>query len=58
MTIKSGAFGRTILTGKDAARFIVHMNEDKPNPKAQKNIAEGRKLRTAMKAWQAKLSDK
>nr|AAN73999.1 ORF14e [Vibrio phage Ch457] len=54
MAIKSSAFGRTELSGKDAARFIVHMNEDKPNPKAQKNIAEGRKLRAAMRAWQAK----
>lgn len=54
MAIKSSAFGRTELSGKDAARFLVHMNEDKPNPKAQKNIAEGRKLRAAMRAWQAK----
>ncbi|WP_194579405.1 hypothetical protein [Vibrio anguillarum] len=54
MAIKSSAFGRTVLTGQDAVRFFVHMDEDKPNPKAQKNIVEGRKLRAAMKEWQAK----
>lgn len=31
MAIKSSTFGRTELSGKDAVRFIQHMNEDKPS---------------------------
>lgn len=53
MAIKSSTFGRTELSGKDAARFIVHMNEDKPNPIAKKNLEEGKKLRAKMRAWQS-----
>ena len=28
MAIKSSTFGRAELSGKDAARFVQHMNED------------------------------
>jgi len=31
IAIKSSAFGRTELSGKDAARFRKHMEKDKPN---------------------------
>ena len=34
MAIKSSTFGRVELSGKDAARFVQHMNEDKANPLA------------------------
>ena len=34
MAIKSSAFGRVELSGKDAVRFVRHMNEDKANPLA------------------------
>ena len=41
MAIKSSAFGRTELSGKDAARFIQHMEEDKKRIEmAKKNIAK------------------
>jgi len=53
MAIKSSAFGCTSLTGEDAIRFIVHINEDKANPKAQRNLIEGRKLRASMRALQS-----
>jgi len=52
MAIKSSTFGRTELSGKDAARFIVHMHEDKVNPKAKRNLEEGRKLRASMRSWE------
>jgi len=44
MSIKSTTFGRVELSGKDAARFVVHMNEDKANPKARKSLQKGRKI--------------
>lgn len=42
MAIKSTTFGRTELSGKDAARFIRHMNEDKPNEKVKNALEKGR----------------
>ena len=42
MAIKSSTFGRVELSGKDAERFIKHMNEDKPNPLALAALARGR----------------
>lgn len=42
MAIQSNDFGPVLLTGTDAARFIIHMNEDKPSPKAQAAIKRGR----------------
>ncbi len=44
MAIKSSIFGRLELSGKDAARFIRHMNEDKPNEKVKLALERGRKL--------------
>jgi hypothetical protein len=44
MAIKSSTFGRTELSGKDAARFIQHMNEDKPNEWLMSNLQNGRKI--------------
>jgi len=54
MAIKSSTFGRIELSGKEAARFLVHMNEDKANPKAKENLEEGKALRAKMRAWQEK----
>jgi hypothetical protein len=34
----------TILSGKDAARFIQHMNEDKPSEWLMSNLQNGRKI--------------
>lgn len=42
MAIKSSTFGRVELSGKDAARFIKHLNEDKANPKVKKALTNGR----------------
>ena len=44
MAIKSSAFGRTELSGEDAARFIKHMEEDKPSEWLIANLQEGREL--------------
>lgn len=44
MAIKSTTFGRTELSGQDAARFIQHMNEDKPNEKLKFSREDGKKL--------------
>jgi hypothetical protein len=44
MAIKSSAFGRTELSGKDAARFIKHMEEDKPSEWLVANLQKGREL--------------
>ena len=38
MAIKSSAFGRTELSGKDAARFIKHMEEDKLSEQLVANL--------------------
>lgn len=45
MAIKSSTFGRVELSGKDAARFIRHMDEDKPNQFAIAALARARKIR-------------
>lgn len=44
MAIKSSPFGRVELSGEDAARFIRHMNEDKPNEKIKLALEKGRKI--------------
>lgn len=44
MAIKSDTFSRVELTDADAARFVQHMRDDKPNPKAQASYARGRDL--------------
>lgn len=44
MTVKSTPFSPVELTGEDATRFIRHINEDKPNPKAQQALDRGRQL--------------
>jgi len=44
MAIKSSIFGRIELSGKDAARFIQHMNEDKANPLVLAALARGRDI--------------
>jgi hypothetical protein len=44
MAIKSSTFGKTELSGKDAARFIQHMNEDKPSEWLLSNLENGRKI--------------
>lgn len=46
MAIKSSTSGRVELSGKDAARFVQHMNEDKPNPLA---LARGRAISEKIK---------
>ncbi|MGI2181058.1 hypothetical protein ACRN9F_02215 [Shewanella oncorhynchi] len=48
MAIKSSTFGRVELSGKDAARFIKHMQEDKPNPAVKSSLARGRDILAAM----------
>ena len=44
MAIKSSAFGRTELSGKDAARFIQHMEEDKPSEWHSASYSEQSKM--------------
>lgn len=44
MTIKTTTFGHVELSGKEAARFIRHMEEDKPNKAAQASLARGREV--------------
>jgi len=44
MAIKSSTFGRVELSGKDAARFVQHMNDDKINPLAIEALARGREI--------------
>ena len=44
MAIKSSTFGRVELSGKDAARFVQHMSEDKDNPLALAALARGRDI--------------
>jgi glycine cleavage system aminomethyltransferase T len=45
MAIKSSTFGRVELTGKDAARFVQHLVEDKASPLALAALARGRQIR-------------
>jgi hypothetical protein len=49
MAIKTSTFGRVELSGKDAARFIKHMHEDKPNDKARAAIARARLISDKIK---------
>ncbi len=44
MGIKTSTFGRIELSGKDAERFVQHMDEDKPNALALAAIARARKV--------------
>ncbi|WP_278938985.1 hypothetical protein [Pseudomonas helleri] len=44
MAIKSDTFSRVELSDADAARFVQHMREDKPNEKAKASYARGRAL--------------
>lgn len=44
VAIKTSTFGRVELSGQEAARFIRHMHEDKPNPMAQASLVRGREL--------------
>jgi len=44
MAIKSSTFGRVELSGADAARFIKHMKEDKPNRQAKSSLQRGRAI--------------
>ncbi len=48
MPIKSTTFGGVELSGKDAARFIKHMHEDKPNPIVKSSLTMGRKIIASM----------
>lgn len=48
MAIKTSTFGRVELSGKEAARFIRHMEEDKPNQAAQASLARGREVLRAV----------
>ncbi len=50
MAIKSSTFGRVELSGKDAARFVQHMSEDKANPLA---LARGRVISEKIKKGEA-----
>lgn len=42
MAITSSAFGRTELSGEDAARFLRHIQEDGPNPRAIEAYKRGK----------------
>lgn len=56
MAIKSSTFGGVKLSGKDAQRFIRHMNEDEVNPKAQEALQRGRKALALVRALSAATS--
>lgn len=49
MAIKTTTFGRIELSGNDAARFIQHMNEDKPNEYALAAIERAKKISKKVK---------
>ena len=53
MAIKSNTFGHVELSGKDAAWFIRHMSEDKPNPLALAALARGREISEKIKKGEA-----
>lgn len=53
MAIKSSTFGRVELSGIDAARFVQHMDEDKPNPLALAALARGREISDKVKKGEA-----
>jgi hypothetical protein len=53
MAIKSSTFGRVELSGKDAARFVRHMSEDKTSPLALAALARGREISERIKKGEA-----
>ncbi|WP_167398622.1 hypothetical protein [Pseudomonas hunanensis] len=44
MAIKSDTFSRVELSDRDAARFVKHIREDAPNPRAKASYARGRAI--------------
>lgn len=44
MAIKSDTFSRVELSDRDAARFVKHIREDAPNPRAKASLARGRAI--------------
>jgi hypothetical protein len=54
MAIKTSTFGRVELSGKEAARFIQHMHENKPNPTARATLARGRDVLSQIQSQQAR----
>ncbi len=53
MAIKSDTFSRVELSDSDAARFVQHMREDKPNAQAKASYARGRALLSQVFSSQA-----
>ncbi len=53
MAIKTSAFGSVELSGKEAERFIQHMNSDKANPLAMAALARGREICEKIKKGEA-----
>ncbi len=49
MTIKSSQFGGIALSGKDAERFIRHMQDDAPSPMLAAALTQGRAIFGDMK---------
>lgn len=58
MAIKSSTFGRVELSGKDAARFIRQMNEDKPNEKVKQALERGRDVLAMVNARRNMIENK
>jgi succinate dehydrogenase/fumarate reductase flavoprotein subunit len=52
VTIKSIPFGGIVLNGKDAERFIRHMQDDAPSPRLAAALVEGRAILQKMRATQ------
>lgn len=42
MAIISETFSRVVLSDQDAARFLRHVSEDAPNPKAKASYQRGK----------------
>jgi hypothetical protein len=55
MGIKSSTFGRTELSGKDAVRFLQHMEEDKPNEWLLSNLKNAQRILADVNARRNKL---
>lgn len=53
MAIKTSTFGRVELSGKEAERFVQHMNDDKPNPLAIATLERGREVFNKTKRGEA-----
>jgi len=49
VAIKTSTFGRVELSGQDAARFIQHMNENKPNNFALAAVERAKKVSEKIK---------